>query len=129
MCENTNDFSGVNVGDKLWSMQLGECEVVRVDNDTWPYVCQGVGGMECYTSDGKVMATDAFPSLFWSRPEIIAPPKPKRKVVKTVDAWANVYHGPFGCVIYGGITDARESASHDCIAACVHLTGTYEVEE
>lgn len=128
MCGSESDFSGVKVGDKLWSVQLGECEVVRVDSNVWPCVCQGAGGMECYTSDGKVVATDAFPSLFWSRPEIIAPPKPKRRVVKTVEAWANVYPGGNLSPLFDSVEYANWGASYGRVA-CVHLTGTYEVFE
>jgi len=131
MCDSASDFSGVKVGDKLWSVQLGECEVThapQTDKDRiicCPMYC--CHDSLCYSQDGKLMDNHPVQSLFWARPEIIAPPKPKRKVVKTVELWQNVYPEN---VTYLHVTkkEADERSEGNRIA-CVHLTGTYEVFE
>ena len=148
MCGDASDFSGVTVGDKLWSMQLGECTVIDVITFQRGYriqtriECRSALGDMPYNHDGvQQLAPDVTQSLFWSRPEIIAPPRPKRKVVKTVEAWANVYPG-----LITPSYPTRESADENAAIvdawnrredianprqriACVHLTGTYETDE
>jgi hypothetical protein len=130
MC--ANDFSSVKVGDKLWSVQLGECDVVVVKAGTWnSIVCRnGEGNSEPYHQDGRYWSEDAAPSLYWSRPEITAPPKPKRMVRKEVEAWVNVYDG-MHIVDSSMMFKTRDAAdvSGTCRIACVRLTGSYEVEE
>lgn len=127
MCDSSSDFSGVKVGDKLWSVQLGECEVLYISTGEWPIVCQNERGTGAYTANGKKMEDDVNPSLFWSRPKIIAPPKPKRKVVKTVERWLNV-HKDGRTFTFSSERDANQRSDFERIA-CVRLTGTYEVEE
>lgn len=52
--------------------------------------------------------------------------RPKKKVKKTLEAWANVYEA--GTVPYTYKKDADLNASENRIA-CVRLTGEYEIEE
>ena len=127
---SANDFSDVKVGDKLWSVRLGECEVVEIDPccGYTGILCRNLGGYtEEYYPNGNYFSDDAVPSLYWSRPEIIAPPRPKRKVTKTVEAWANVY-GDCAPNLYPR-RDIADNLATPFRIACVHLTGTYEVEE
>lgn len=81
---NTNDFSKAKVGDKLWSIQLGECVVCEINHAyprrLFPVLCKNsIRTAEKYTNLGLHGITDTFQSLFWSKPEIIAPEMPKRK--------------------------------------------------
>ena len=67
---------GIKVGDKVWTIQLGEVTVVDIVN-SYPYRIL-VGAMrERYTANGKYWETDVSPSLFWSDPNIVSPPKPE----------------------------------------------------
>ena len=67
---------GIKVGDRVWTIQLGEVTVVDIVN-SYPYRIL-VGAMrERYTANGKYWETDVSPSLFWSDPNIISPPKPE----------------------------------------------------
>ena len=66
---------GIKVGDRVWTIQLGEVTVVDIVN-SYPYRIL-VGAMrERYTANGKYWETDVSPSLFWSDPHIVSPPKP-----------------------------------------------------
>lgn len=129
MCENTSGFSSVKVGDKLWSAAYGECEVTDKGPSTLVVVptCDTMRRISIvFFNDGTTHGT-APQSLFWSRPEIIAPPKPKRKVMKTVEAWANVY--PSGKqTLHDSMSDA---ITYRClnVEATVKIVGAYEVEE
>ena len=128
MCDSASDFSGVKVGDKLWSVQLGECEVThapQTDKDRiicCPMYC--CHDSLCYSQDGKLMDNHPVQSLFWSRPEIIAPPKPKRKVINSVSTGGNVR----------GIRDIRalcDFAFKSCNGKPIYanVNVEYEVEE
>lgn len=74
---NTNDFSKCRVGDKLWSIQLGDCIVSEL---TLSEICviSDNGIYEYYYFDGKFSSADKYQSLFFSNPNIIAPPEPPR---------------------------------------------------
>lgn len=78
--KNTNDFSKARVGDKLWSIPLGDCEVFKIlENKTYPIsVVNRDGAQESYDYLGKRITEDSNQSLFWSNPNIIAPEKPAR---------------------------------------------------
>lgn len=72
-------FADAKVGDEVYSLNYGLSEIVSVqpgclvaepkDNSR--------GDFQFYL-DGKTLC-DAEQTVFWSKPEIIAPPKPKRK--------------------------------------------------
>lgn len=130
---NTQDFSTAKVGDKLWSIQLGECYVKSIikyqicsesqDKTIWYY----------YDLNGTFNVDDKFPSLFWSNPNIQIPERPKRKVIKTVEKWCNIYEGfeGFPC-ISDSISMANKNAENNTAMkriAIFKLTGTYEIEE
>ena len=131
MCDGASDFSGVKVGDKLWSVQLGECEVIGIGYSCGNRFIKCVGDkgvMAGYDCDGRRSTHDVNQSLFWSRPENIAPPRPKRKVVKTVEAWAVVS----GSGLVRGICRRLVDAARLVVDGDDHgvrLTGTYDVEE
>ena len=60
----------LQVGQKVWSIQLGECVMeIIYDNFTYPIICRNIEGKSCsYTSDGYMTENDAYPSLFESNP-------------------------------------------------------------
>lgn len=90
--ENTNDFSKRRVGDKLWSIQLGDCIVSEL---TLSEICviSDNGIYEYYYFDGKFSSADKYQSLFFSNPNIIAPPEPPRlpdyKPGQWIAVWEN----------------------------------------
>lgn len=66
------DCSKLKVGDKLWSIQLGDCKMIgRGINAKLErrIVCENINGSEVYyTFTGYQTEKDAFPSLFTSNP-------------------------------------------------------------
>ena len=71
---------GIKVGDKVWTIQFGDVRVVDIGKDGPYKILVGVGEIReryRYTSDGRYWDTDHHPSLFWSNPNIIPPPKPE----------------------------------------------------
>lgn len=68
-------FDGIKAGDKIWTIQDGWTEVMKIhtDND-YPIETSGYG----YAMDGKIDEEDVHQSAFWSDPGIVAPPRPKR---------------------------------------------------
>ena len=78
-----NDFSEVKVGDQLYSLRHGyvPVEVILTTNHPYNLIMKVHGCVsEAYTMDGKRNTDDDFPDLYWDKPEIIAPEKPKKKV-------------------------------------------------
>lgn len=72
---NTNDFSKVKVGDRLWVVVVGWCTVTDVrSSPTYPITLSN----GCtYTINGR-QYMEGPQCLFWSEPEVIAPEKPRR---------------------------------------------------
>lgn len=60
----------LEVGQKVWSIQLGDCEVLEIITDTqYPIVCQDRNGnMQEYKLNGNFDNEDFHPSLFESNP-------------------------------------------------------------
>lgn len=87
---NTNDFSKAKVGDKLWSLQGGPCKVVScVGISAYPIRVMYVNGKEdYYTANGRYLEKESYQSLFWSKPEIIAPEKPVKMKEVAVEGYA-----------------------------------------
>lgn len=96
---NTNDFSKCRVGDKLWSIQLGDCIVSEL---TLSEICviSDNGIYEYYYFDGKFSSADKYQSLFFSNPNIIAPPEPPRLPDYKPGQWIAVWNDmEFDCPI------------------------------
>ena len=134
MAETT--FENAKVGDKVWSPMYGW----GVIDDTLSSVPDGElirvifkegGHTSCacwYERSGRL--SDRAPqSLFWSKVNITAPERPKRKVQKTVEAWANIYENRDPCFHYTEKDANCLQSFVDKRLFCVKLTGTYEVEE
>lgn len=96
-------FDGIEVGDKIWTFEFGECEVVELLQHSIKvhYYSNGKNRYSWYEYDGIMSCTDEKRSqtAFWSKPEIIAPPRPfsleneikKLKVKKFCDNECNAY--------------------------------------
>jgi hypothetical protein len=60
----------LEVGQKVWTIQLGYCEVYMIDKEsTFPIRCRNIYGKSAtYTINGKSRFNDSFPCLFESNP-------------------------------------------------------------
>ena len=66
---------GIKVGDKVWTVEEGDTEVISIDlADPHPIM---VGRNLCYKADGRHFVDDKNPSLFWSKPYDTLPGKPE----------------------------------------------------
>lgn len=67
------------VGQKAWSIQLGECEITAINNsgiDRYPIIVSvDEEPQETYTLDGKHEIDHVFPSLYHEQPEWAKPQK------------------------------------------------------
>lgn len=126
-------FKDAKVGDKVWSVRHGWGEIIAVDGLGIPYpvrvsFCPVVSIL--FTISGKEETDDTNPTLFWDEVEIVAPPKPKPKIMvkHTVEMWVNVYSWGLGM---SHLTEHGASAAADAkaVAVAVKLTGEYQVEE
>lgn len=73
----------LEAGQKCWSIQLGECEVIEPTNSMYyPYRCQSIkdGAVCSYTVYGKDEESDAYPSLFESNPFIATTQLPQGEI-------------------------------------------------
>jgi hypothetical protein len=84
-------FRDAKVGDRIWNVVQGWGEVIQIDNDPiYPLGIQFENGItEKFTLDGKGNRRDKYPCLYWDEIQITPPPKPKRKVKRTVEGWVN----------------------------------------
>lgn len=76
----SNDFSNARVGDKVYSVAHGEgvITVIELEED-FPIRAKFTGGTSTFSFSGR-LNVGCPPSLFWGKPEIIAPPKPPRTI-------------------------------------------------
>lgn len=98
-------FENAKVGERVWSSRYGWGEIYNIFKDDH-YPLEVIFIIEPnlfrtlstrYTSLGKCCVTDLTPELFWDEIKIISPQKPKKKVIKTIELYAN-YHPTTGYV-------------------------------
>lgn len=59
----------LTVGQKVWSIQLGDCEVIEIANEEYGYIVEGKdGGRYSYDKSGRYSNRHVNPSLFESNP-------------------------------------------------------------
>jgi hypothetical protein len=125
---NETTFENARVGDAVWYEGLGWGEVSDIDEERkLPLVVEFEQGTIRFFSLNGVKQGDINQTLFWDEIPIIAPPRPKRMVTKTVEVWMNVYSD-----IKNNTWLTQEAADKYASPnriACVKLTGSYEVEE
>lgn len=127
-------LKGLRVGDKVWDVLCGYGVVVEIlTRIEVGFGTLGVQGYysKNYTLEGYYRDYHLTPVLYFDKPPIIEPPRPKRKVVKTVEHWINLYSDgsisrnfPTKCEASNNVSEKYKDT-----AVQVHLTGTYEVEE
>lgn len=125
-----NDLTGVRVGDKLWDAAEEEwVEVTSIGSATYPIVVRNKNGhFTACTLSGLVCTDSGTPRYYWDKVKIIPPPRPKRKVKKTVELWVNVYNLDI-CAAHKSKEDADINASKDRLGEAHHIIHEYEVEE
>jgi len=77
-------FDDAKVGDKVWSIERGWCEIVRLDateREEAVEVEAGDGSTWFYYKDGSYMEGEN-PTLFWDEVKIVPPEKPKVECCK-----------------------------------------------
>ena len=79
------DFDSLKVGEKAWSIELGDCEVVLISSyGVYPVEVASLKNKDRrhkYTEDGFRCCTDFFPSLFKEKPDFF---KEKKEVKKWI---------------------------------------------
>ena len=71
-------FEDAKVGDRAWDITKGWTEIKSINhNSIWP-ICTTSG--LSYTFEGKIMAEDLNPSIFWDEIKFEIPPKPLPKL-------------------------------------------------
>ena len=123
-----SDFKYAKVGDRLYSLVHGYVQVVEVKSYPQELICRrGDGLLDEWQFDGRHFPTDENPDLYWDRPKIISPEKPKRKVKKTIEGWLNVYP-EHGYDLHSSKEQADKYAGVKRIG-CYKFIGSYEAEE
>jgi hypothetical protein len=125
-------FRDAKVGDRVWVFPIGLGEIIEIDENMG--ICVQTSGFKSwYLFDGRFTVHDQYPTLFWDEIKIIPPPKPKRKVKKTVEGWANIYHlNPDGVtqLFMHNTKESAEKCNVKCEGVCAApATLTYEIEE
>ena len=126
-------FENARVGERLWHIRRGWGTIVNIFIDKIELTMDETSPLASLDEralfvrfDGKENQSDLTPSWFWDEVKIVAPERPKRKVVKTVERYANVYHGVE--YLHPDEKSALRCRTAACIAT-VKLTGEYEIEE
>ena len=124
-------FKDARVGDKVWSVSQGWGVIVDINKSEYPVVVEfkESGTRRVFTYEGRWVATDPYPSLFWDEVKIVPPPKPKRKVTRVVEGYFNVYPpGTLSTMFHPSEDLANRRAGKNRVA-CIHIRKEYEVEE
>lgn len=90
----------LEVGQKVWSIQLGDCEVVETSKEEYSYIVEGEnGGRYSFDKFGRYSNKHFFPSLFLSNPfqqKLVQENsdgwiEPKENKAELINALCNVY--------------------------------------
>lgn len=126
-------FDGIKKGNKIYDLFTGKfVEVANVDK-TGPYHIKIYDGHSCNMDGCEYIVKPQ--RYFQDKPEIIAPPRPNRKVKKVIEFYVNIYRNSIGEYIIGASTyDTHDKAI--CASTCgavatgVKFTSEeFEVEE
>lgn len=81
MTEIMMDGEPLEVGDEVYCLIYGKGEVSKIRDNVFPITVQfDSGHADSYTNDFKRTIKSLTRALYWQKPEIIPPPKPKKKV-------------------------------------------------
>ncbi len=128
MERNICDFSNAKVGDKVWSIQCGDCVISKIRDGMFPIITTGDSTIEFlwYTINGNFRPTDKYPSLYWNNPNIIAPPAPMKNVKKIIEGWLNIYEN--GKVYFYKSKPEADKAATPFRIDCIHVFSKRMVE-
>lgn len=120
-----------DVGRRVWSFTLGWGIIIEVKSLDLEYPIKihfDLGRIvHLYTEDGKHYEGERQ-TLFWDEIKFKEPPKPKRKVKKQIEYWANIY-ADGRRNIHNSENEAKNNSCFIEDVIRVKLTGEYEVEE
>lgn len=86
---NTNDFSKCKVGDSLYCFLLGQCKIIEIHTDSvMPIEVESEFGKCRFPFDGTYRGIQL---LFFSEPQVIAPPEPPRLPDYKIGQWIAVW--------------------------------------
>ena len=129
-------FRDAKAGDRVWSLQWGWGMVRKIGSSRENYPIDVLfdqrGNNEAFTTAGFWRADNLFPSLFWDEIQIVAPPKPKRKVKKVIEGWGNVYPAGDGVVVSLHASQQKADREADTarrLGLAMNFRHEYEVEE
>ncbi len=120
-------FESAKVGDRVWSITNGWGTILYFGEKlnwfaVWFDKKPSRDGETQYYLDGRRSVDDIRPTLFWSEVSFNIPPKPKKKVKKTIDGWIGITEfNEFGYIPF--------LKSNEVNDLCIKATLTYETEE
>ena len=123
MSELPRLFENAKVGDDVLCARRGWVKISRIDHDSgYPIRTK----FDSYTLDGKCLEGDSEPTLWPADnvPQYFLDlfPRPKKKVKKVIERWANVYPDTMSFYRSEEIADCYSNPER---IACVKLTGEY----
>mgnify|MGYP006290703449 CR=1 FL=1 len=125
-------LKGLRVGDKCFTrFGYGVVAEINYSKDASLVLkieCRG-NSIFYFFADGRYEPNDFLPSVWFDKPEIIEPPRPKRKVTKTIERWVSIFTNGYESPAYNAKEYAEQSNPQSDLLATIKLTGTYEVEE
>ena len=126
-------FRDAKVGDRVWWFPLGWSEIIDTNKDMGILAKSPQGNVCWFLFNGRLASNDIYPTIYWDEIQITPPPKPKRKVKKTIEGWANIYHlNPDGVTLLymHNTKESAEKCNVKCEGVCAApATLTYEIEE
>ena len=113
----------LKVGDHVRDILSDEISIVvkKSGGEIYPLMAE-------FSSDWLYFTKEGMSNVNHRHPRFVKVEPPKKKVKKTIEAWANVYK--YGRVSrYNTKEEADWNADNSRRIACVKLTGEYEIEE
>lgn len=127
-------FTKEDEGRSIYCLLKGKGIIIEfLNRDFYPVVVQFENDRACYTEEGKLYADAHNPILFFSKPEIIAPPRSKRMTTKQM--MYSAYINSEGMIISYVLFNESGSSTHKFpinikgSSTKIDLIGTIEVEE
>ena len=125
---NHQDFSSAREGDSLYSLRDGYVTVVSVN--AGGIVAMDSGGFnDTWSLRGFYVQSHVTPDLYWDKPEIVAPPKPKRLVERKFECWLNVYESGIKGYTHDSEDYADKCSDADRLGPAERIIITRMVEE
>ena len=122
-----HDFRDAKVGDKVYNSLHGEGNIAEIDNNAlYPIRVKYINGDVCtYCKNGRLYE-NAGPTLYKSKPTIIPPERPKKKVKKSKTLYCNFYKESSKVKSYSSIEEAEKMSSPFCDVIAQPVTFEWE---